>query len=194
MEIEKKTLRLAIREQLAPPSPEATAAIIARLLSLDCWRSARTILAYHPLAGEVDLLRLLAEENAKEWIFPRVDGDFLSLHRWTPDAPWLTGPFGIREPDPETWPVVGFEKVDLALIPALAFDREGNRLGRGKGYYDRLMGRPGFWALRIGIVTERFLMPGIPTEPHDIGMDLVVTESALHIGKGSRLDIVPEKG
>jgi 5-formyltetrahydrofolate cyclo-ligase len=90
--------------------------------------------------------------------------------------------------------VVCFEKVDLALIPALAFDREGNRLGRGKGYYDRLMGRPGFWALRIGIVTERFLMPGIPTEPHDIGMDLVVTESALHIGKGSRLDIVPEKG
>jgi 5-formyltetrahydrofolate cyclo-ligase len=194
MEIEKKTLRLGIRKELAPPLQEEAQAIRRNLTSLDCWRNARTILAYHPLAAEIDLLSLLSEEDYRMWIFPKVDGDSLSLHRWVPDASWLTGPYGIREPDPERWPVVGVETIDLALIPALAFDRAGNRLGRGKGYYDRLLARSGFRALKIGIVTERFLLPGIPSEPHDIAMDLVVTESAVHVTPGSRLDNGGERG
>lgn len=194
MEIEKTALRLALRSKLAPPLPEANEAISARLTALDCWRNARTILTYNPLAAEVDLLPLLSKEDHRMWIFPKVDGDSLSLHSWAPDASWLTGPYGIREPDPEKWPTVGVETIDLSLIPALAFDRFGNRLGRGKGYYDRLLARSGFRALKIGIVTERFLLPGIPSEPHDIAMDLVVTESAVHITPGSRLDNCGERG
>ena len=194
MEMEKKTLRLAIRKQQAPPHPAVAASIRSRLRNLACWSTARTILAYHPLPDEVDLLPLLREAETKVWIFPRVDGDSLTLHRWSPEARWLTGPFGIREPDPDGWPAVGVDTIDLALIPALAFDRAGNRLGRGKGYYDRFLGVAGFRALRIGIVTERFLLGGIPTEPHDIGMDLVVTESAVHPAEGSRLDNRAERG
>jgi len=188
MEIEKKTLRTEIRRGLTPPAPEASSAIRKRLVTLDCWRRARTILAYHPLQPEVDLLSLLEEERTKEWIFPRVNGEFLSLHRWTPEAPWRKGVFDILEPDPEHWPEVGIETIDLALIPGLAFDTRGRRLGRGKGFYDRLLASEGFRALKIGIVTERFLLPKIPTEPHDIGMDLVITESGVHKIKGSRLD------
>lgn len=194
MEIEKTALRLGIRRKLSPPLPEAVDAISTRLKGLDCWRNSRSILGYHPLASEVDLLPLLSAEGSRTWIFPRVDGDFLSLHRWSPDAAWLTGPFGIREPDPEDWPAADIKTVDLALIPALAFDRAGNRLGRGKGYYDRLLSCPGFRALKIGIVTERFLLPGIPTEPHDVGMDLVVTEAAVYFPEGSRLDNGAENG
>jgi len=93
----------------------------------------------------------------------------------------MRGPFGINEPDPDQWPEVSVETVDLALVPGLAFDPCGNRLGRGKGYYDRLLGRSGFRALKIGIVPDRLVLPGIPTEEHDIRMDLVMTDSALHI-------------
>lgn len=96
--------------------------------------------------------------------------------------------FGIREPDPEQWPAADIQTIDLALIPGLAFDRSGNRLGRGKGFYDRLLGSPGFRALKIGIVTERFLLPEIPVEAHDIRMDLVLTESSLHCPETSGLD------
>ena len=188
MEIEKKTLRTGIRMEMTPPMPETSAAICAGLQALDCWSTARTVLTYHPLSTEIDLRPLLSESQAKEWIFPRVAGESLSLHRWIRNAPWRTGPFGIREPDPNHWPEVRHEAVDLALIPGLAFDRNGNRLGRGKGFYDRLMGTGEFRALKIGIVTERFLLPEIPTESHDIGMDLVVTESGVHLTKASRLD------
>ncbi len=194
MEIEKKTLRDEIRKELIPPGRQKASAIRTRLMTLDCWRTARTIFTYHPLQNEVDLLPLMDEESAKEWIFPRVDGGSLSLHRWTPHAFWRKGAFDIREPDPEHWAEVGIETIDLALIPGLAFDRNGCRLGRGKGFYDRLLASEGFRALKIGIVTEQCLLPIIPTEPHDIGMDLVVTESAIHIPVGSRLDNGAERG
>ncbi|NBZ95514.1 MAG: 5-formyltetrahydrofolate cyclo-ligase [Proteobacteria bacterium] len=194
MEMEKKTLRDGIRKERIPPRSEEASAIRMRLMALDCWRTARTIFAYHPLGDEVDLLPLLHEESAKDWIFPRVDGESLSLHRWAPHAPWLKGAFDIREPDPKHWEEVDIETIDLALIPGLAFDRNGGRLGRGKGFYDRLLASEGFRALKIGIVTERFLLAGIPRESHDIGMDLVVTESAVHVIEGSRLDNGTESG
>ena len=192
--MEKKTLRDGIRKELIPPRLEEASAIRSKLVTLDCWRTARTIFTYHPLQNEVDLLPLLDKESTKEWIFPRVDGQSLSLHRWAPHAPWLKGAFDIREPDPEHWAEVGIETIDLALIPGLAFDRTGSRLGRGKGFYDRLLASEGFRALKIGIVTERFLLAEIPREPHDIGMDLVVTESALHVTEGSGLDNGAERG
>jgi 5-formyltetrahydrofolate cyclo-ligase len=194
MEIQKKTLRTEIRGAAVRPSAEASAAIRSSITSLGCWRSVRTVLTYHPLQDEVDLLPLIQEENAKEWIFPRMDGEALSLHGWSPGVPWAKGAFGIFEPDPEHWSQVDDEAVDLALIPGLAFDREGHRLGRGKGFYDRLLARSGFRALRIGIVTERFLLRKIPSEPHDLRMDLVVTESAVHTAQGSRLDKDAERG
>ena len=194
MEMEKKTLRDGIRKELSFSGAEKASAIRMRLMALGCWRNARTILTYHPLQNEVDLLPLLDEENAKEWIFPRVDGESLSLHCWAPHAPWLKGAFDIREPNPQHWEEVDIETIDLALIPGLAFDRNGGRLGRGKGFYDRLLASEGFRALKIGIITERFLLAGIPTESHDIGMDLVVTESAVHVIEGSRLDNGTESG
>jgi 5-formyltetrahydrofolate cyclo-ligase len=194
MEMEKKTLRAGIRKELTAPHPEASAAIRSRLQSLDCWKTARTILTYHPLTSEADLLPLLLEESSKEWIFPRIEGESLTLHRWTQEAIWRTGPFGILEPDPKEWPTASLEAIDLALIPALAFDRRGNRLGRGKGFYDRLLANSGFRALKIGIATERFLLPEIPTEPHDIIMDLVITESGIYFPSGSHEGSGLDKG
>jgi 5-formyltetrahydrofolate cyclo-ligase len=185
MEIEKKTLRSAIRKELAPPGPETSLAIRTRLTALDCWRTARTIFSYHPLKDEVNLLPLLEEQRTKEWIFPRINGESLSLHRWTPDAPWLKGSFDIHEPDPAHWAEVDIETIDLVLIPGIAFDRSGGRLGRGKGFYDRLLSSQGFRAIKIGIVSELCLFQKIPTESHDIRMDLVITESGIYYPSSS---------
>jgi 5-formyltetrahydrofolate cyclo-ligase len=194
MEMEKKTLRAGIRKELIAPHPEASSAIRSRLETLECWKTARTILTYHPLTSEANLLPLLQKETTKEWIFPRVEGESLTLHRWTEGAIWRRGHFEILEPDPEQWPTVSLEALDLALIPALAFDKTGNRLGRGKGFYDRLLASSAFRALKIGIATERFLLPEIPTEPHDITMDLVITESGIYFPSGSHEGSGLDKG
>jgi 5-formyltetrahydrofolate cyclo-ligase len=147
------------------------------------------VLLFHPLSGEADLLPLLESEPAKRWVFPRVDGENLSLHEWHPTYPWLSGAFGIREPDPMTWPMVSPEEIDLALVPGLAFDSLGRRLGRGKGFYDRFLGSKEFRGLKIGIGP---LVESIPTQDHDISMDAVLAPEGLFLVSGSVLDKAPE--
>jgi len=188
MEIEKEILRIEIRKRLTVSEPETASVIRSKVMSLDCWGGARTIFAYHPLPTELDLLPMLDVERGKDWIFPRVSGESLSLHLWSPGACWRKGAFGILEPDPMHWPEVGVEAIDVALIPGMAFDRNGKRLGRGRGFYDRLLASPVFRALKVGITTDRFLLDEIPIEAHDIPMDLVVTESGIVQYEGSRLD------
>ena len=84
------------------------------------------------------------------------------------------------EPDPSHCPLVAPEAIDLAIIPGVAFDPEtGVRLGRGGGYYDRLLASPGFRAVTVGACFDLQLVAGLPAEEHDQRVDLVVSESAL---------------
>jgi len=83
------------------------------------------------------------------------------------------------EPDPETWTPWPLEKLDCAVLPGLAFDVNGGRLGRGRGYYDRLLGNPRFRGIRIGITWEDRIVPEVPREAHDVPVHLIVTESRI---------------
>ena len=188
MESEKHILRQRCREILKSSPDLPPGAWLAHLRDLEPWGRARTILAYAPLPGELDLLSLLDSEPSKGFVFPKIEGEFLGLYHWLPETRWLAGPFGLREPDPGHWPPARVQEIDLALIPGLAFDQLGKRLGRGGGFYDRLLASPGFSALRVGITREALLLPEIPAEPHDAPVDLVVTESRVFIPSGSRLD------
>jgi len=89
--------------------------------------------------------------------------------------------WGIRQPDPRTarWLSV-WERIDLVVVPGIAFDRQGGRLGYGAGYYDRFLAR--FKALRIGLCYDELLCDEIPTQEHDIPMDLVLTETTTYQG------------
>lgn len=142
------------------------------------WFGASCIAAYISVAGEPSTTGLIAAARAlkKVIVLPRVVGrDHLELHRWDGE-PLHPGAFGIGEPAADT-PTVAPEDVDLFLVPGLAFDDMGGRLGLGKGYYDRLLARStGF---RVGLCWEWQLLPEVPMEPHDQRVQAICTERRL---------------
>jgi 5,10-methenyltetrahydrofolate synthetase len=153
------------------------------------WNNASAILLYAPLPGEPDPLILLhsifhvSKRNEQSWLetlqkkkllFPRIYHDKLHLYQWNRGANWVQGSYGIQEPDPKTWKEAALEEVDVGLIPGLAFDHTGGRLGRGGGFYDRLLGDSRWRGLKTGIAWPWQLVLEVPKEPHDICMDYVV--------------------
>ena len=145
------------------------------LLDLSQWKRASTILLYNPLPGEVDLMPLIKRDDPHRFLFPRIEGEHLALYRPFGTGEWITHPLGVLEPDPETWEKASPGEIDLALIPGLAFDPQGGRLGRGRGFYDRLLGDPDFRGVKIGICWRWQLVDSIPLETHDIRMDLIIS-------------------
>lgn len=172
--MDKATLRSEIRrlkrtfprEQLDTWSQTITRAL------LDDGRigAARRVLLYHPLPDEVDTTALIARLQAThDIILPVVVGDDLVLRQY--DGRLVEGTFGILEP---TGPLLDDPSgIDLAIIPGMAFDTAGNRLGRGKGYYDRLL--PRLDCTKVGICFPFQLRDAVPHEAHDIPMDAVAT-------------------
>lgn len=90
---------------------------------------------------------------------------------------FVRGAFGILEPDPKQALPIPEESIDFILVPGLAFDLAGIRLGRGKGYYDRVLS--GIGAVRCGIAYSSYVYPSLPAGPWDVKMDLVVTEQGV---------------
>lgn len=131
----------------------------------------RVLAVYSPLPGEVDLAPAIARRPDLAWVYPRISGDRLSFHS---GENWVAGPFGIREPAADL-PEVPVDEIDAFLCPGLAFDASGGRLGRGRGFYDRMLARAKPGALKIGICFPFQLVPETFSEPHDIAMDLVIS-------------------
>jgi len=175
--------------QVSEPSPSG----LEELAKLDLFQKTTSILLFSPLPGEADPLTLKELLPGRNFLFPRIEGEELSLYLQTPESIWATGPFGLREPDPRTWKRRDPETIDLALVPGLAFDARGGRLGRGKGYYDRLLGSPGFRGLKVGICMEWQLVDLVPCASLDIRMDLVIAGERIHDTR-SMLDIPGERG
>ncbi len=125
------------------------------------------ILLYHPLPHELDLLALRERYPARYYL-PKVAGEELSVHPFGPLAP---GPYGLLEP---TTPPVDPGVLELVVVPGLAFDREGYRLGHGKGYYDRFLA--GVRATTLGVVPEALLLAALPRDPWDVPVAHLATE------------------
>lgn len=147
-----------------------------RIVETEEFRRAETVLLYAPVKGEIDLLPLVAicRSMGKEVGFPvsLADG---SLAFRSPDAgeALITGTYGIPEP-PATAKSSTLNEKTLCILPALTFDPKGNRLGYGKGYYDRFLAD--FPGMTLGAVYEKLMCPSVPTEEHDRPVDLVVHE------------------
>lgn len=151
--------------------PDVSAQIYAQLAALLQDRGLSRVLAYHALPGEPDLSALAPqlELYTTRAVFrpePR-----LTLH------PWHTATeqsrFGVRQP-PRDAPQVAPERIQAVLLPGLAFDQRGYRLGYGGGFYDRLL--PGWDVLTVGVIPSALLVPQLPSEPHDQPVQLIVTE------------------
>lgn len=182
-----------MRALSAARTEDAAAPGTGSLGSHDLLRKAGEILLFSPLPGEADPLPLMDLLPHARFLFPRMEGETLGVFRHSQEGLWLEGPFGLREPDPGTCERVYPEYIDLALIPGLAFDARGGRLGRGKGYYDRLLGDPRFRGIKVGFCHEWQLVDLVPREAHDIAMDLVIAGGRV-IDARSMLDIPGESG
>ena len=187
---EKQRLREKMRS-LARESPRGDPSPLIRLiLDHDAWRQSANVLMYYPLPGEPDLMMLAddTDRSGKNFFFPRIDGGQIAIYRRLEGSRWVSGPFGLSEPDPESWKEASSLEIDMVLVPGVAFDRSGRRLGRGKGFYDRLLGHPAFGAIKIGVAWPWQMVESVPVESHDVRMDLLMAGGESHLPEGSRLD------
>lgn len=150
--------------------------IIEALLAHPRLISAHTILLYASLADEVDTHELINTllRQGKTLLLPVVEDDHtMKICRYTHDTNIAHGVFGIMEPQAEAF--TDYEQINLALVPGMAFDRHGHRLGRGKGYYDRFLSQAKD-CYKIGVCFPFQLVDEVPTDEHDVRMDEVITQ------------------
>jgi len=141
---------------------------------LDGHRDARTIAAFIALPGEVDLAAMISRHPDRRWVYPRVAGDTLCFHVvGDPALDLATGDYGVREPL-ASLPIVEIREIDAFFCPGLAFDARGGRLGRGRGFYDRMLARARRDTLKIGVCHSAQRVDDTFPEPHDIIMDMVI--------------------
>jgi 5-formyltetrahydrofolate cyclo-ligase len=190
-----------------PVFAEAGARAAAILTQLPLWGECKTLLLFLSMKDEIDSAPLLeaAFRAGKKVFVPRLEGKDLVFYRInSPAGPWQEGPFGIREPadlpartggsilrgsavpggsGPPSVPPPSLVPADfpaLLIVPGLGFDPRGNRLGRGKGYYDRFLtalDRRGLPFTAIGLCMEAQLLPELSTESWDRKMDGICTEA-----------------
>ena len=135
------------------------------------------IALFSALKNEVDLRELIPSFPDRRFVFPRVDGATMSFHQPVDPNNLPPGAWGIGEPSADS-PLVSASEIDLFLCPGMAFTRSGQRLGRGRGYYDRYLGAiQGPRPVLYGVTFSDFLLESLPHEPHDILMDEVIDET-----------------
>lgn len=171
----KPLIRKAVKERVAAMSEtdKQTEAdvLFSYLENLEQVRNSKKILLYHPMTDEIDVMKAVRKwAETKEIYLPAIEGDDIVIRQYKSEQDLKIGKYGILEP-------VGAvldnpEEIDLVIVPGRAFDIRGYRLGRGKGYYDRLL--PKMRAIKIGVCFDCQYIFRVPAEEHDIPMDYVV--------------------
>ena len=132
-----------------------------------------TVLAFRALPEEPDLLSIFSK-NWSDFAFAKIEGDDLAFYQMESED-FVKGPFDVLEPNPDKAKKLNISEAKVALVPGVAFDRRGVRLGRGKGFYDKALEK--FEGLKVGVCFSNALVDeDVPKEEHDIIMDIVVTE------------------
>lgn len=142
--------------------------------ALDRWLpDGITVTAYHALEGEPVLEDIV--DDRRRWLVPRVDGAAMTFHEWGAESETID--FGLRQPTAAA-PVVPPTEIDVMVIPGLAFDRTGVRLGRGGGFYDRfLAAHPDIDT--VGVVPAVRFVAALPKESHDAAVRWIATEAGV---------------
>ena len=183
----KKILRaaaLAARDAMPADVRQAAAeTIFQRLCGLDVYRNAPIVLTYMSIGAELNTHQFFerVRRDGKIAVLPRIDktSKSLTLHRVENQNELVDGVWGIREPRADA-PAITIAEVDLVLMPGLAFDLAGNRLGYGAGYYDRLLApaaidRP----VRLVAAFDCQVFDAVPSGPADQPFQILMTESRL---------------
>jgi len=166
------------------PLAAKTKAIEERLFEFANYLEARIALLYTPAAGEVDTLEIIKRSYLyhKIVVLPAYDPQTKKMTLRKVDDPekdLIQGPRGNMEPNPERCKTVPLDCLDIAIIPGLAMDEKGGRIGLGNGYYDRLIPDLPITTRKVGLVFEDQIVPMVPMENHDKYVDIVVTDERI---------------
>jgi len=174
--MDKKSLRKQIKgliSQISQSQRASSSSALADMLSHENhWKEAKTVFLFASLSDEINTLPLIdvALSQGKTVVLPLVEGDDLALLEYVPGN-ISVGSFGILEPSRATSRVVDYSEIDLAIIPGRAFTEDGKRLGRGKGYYDRMLDNLTCQKWGVAYLCQK--VDSIETDPWDLPMDKV---------------------
>ncbi len=143
------------------------------------WLGAHTVAIFAPQMREPDVELLWMLGSGKSFAYPRVVEGRLDLFRVTSLHELAPGAFGVREPEARIENAIDPAMLDLILVPGVAFTRSGERLGRGGGFYDRLLASLPAHVCKIGVCFDAQVQPELPVETHDQRVDFLATESGL---------------
>ena len=175
---DKKSIRAEVRRRIKLLSEAdkgaAATAIFAKVEATEAFAGAECVALFVAMWDEVPTTEALERwrKMGKRVVVPRVEGDVMRYYEYHPDR-MTVGAFGIIEPvgDDE----VSADAIDLMVVPARAFTLNGDRMGRGGGFYDKYMSLEGFRAVKYGIAFTCQIFETLPIDPHDIPVDEVFT-------------------
>ena len=185
MDLEKDNMRkkyIEVRKQIEGKA-EKSNAICKRLLETEEYKNASTIAAYMPLESEASTLGIIrkALEDGKKVVLPRVEANEIVFYDYKLDDELIKSSFGINEPKGEEAKKADKDSIDMIILPGLVFDIDRNRLGFGRGFYDRFL--CDFNKTKIGICFDEQITDLVPTDIFDVKMDEVITDKRLIGGK-----------
>lgn len=174
----RQRCRAAVIALSATERQRASESVVQQILSLPLYQQAQHIALYASDGTEVDLGGLFAAAvfAGKICFFPRVHDEHLVFYAVNNPAELAPGYRGVQEPA-DTQQILDPSSCDLICVPGVAFDRQGGRLGRGKGFYDRYL--PQVRGCRLGVSFDVAVVPAIPMESWDVSLDMLVSENGI---------------
>jgi len=153
--------------------------IVRKLQKMAEFKKAKIVLTYHPIHNEIDATDLISKTK-KIFVLPRIctKSNRLHCHKVANVEELKTGKFNIKEPSTKH-PVIARNKIDLVLTPGIAFDKNGHRIGYGKGYFDKLFKTLSTDCIKIALAYDFQIIDNIPAEKHDQKVDFIVTEKRI---------------
>jgi 5-formyltetrahydrofolate cyclo-ligase len=179
--VSKKELRKHISVLKAQFSEEKRLSesnnIIDQILLLPQFQQAKVVMGYHPLPDEVDILPLFQKFLGKKTLLlPVLVGDDIELREYKGEEFLKAGKFNILEPTSLSF-YNDYDSIDLVIVPGVAFSKDGNRLGRGRGYYDRFLPKLNR-AYKLGVGFSFQIVDYVPTDIYDQPLDCVLTSAS----------------
>ena len=188
IQVTKSQIRTDVADALAALSEkdvaEKTSAIEKRLFDFANFLEAKVALLYVNNNNEVGTKNILPRTHAynKIIVLPAFNTQTFAMKLMKVDAldkDLTAGPRGIVQPNPDRCKVVPIERIDIAIIPAVALDEKGGRIGSGEGYYDRLIPELSITTRKVALAFEEQIIPQIPIESHDKHIDIIITDKRI---------------
>jgi 5-formyltetrahydrofolate cyclo-ligase len=176
MQEQKSQLRKAILKKLQGfNNLKESELLLDSLKKLDVWKRSKNIMIYTPMAGEIDLFPLLKEEG-KFFYFPKILSSSMEALQAVSENDFIKRSYDILEPKAYCKKIEP-KDLDIIVVPGVAFDKMGNRLGRGKGYYDKFLAglRAEGKTTIIALVFSCQIVAQVPVEEHDEKIDMVIS-------------------